>query len=153
MQLSSLVCHKTSTVVITGPGARPLPTFCTTTKRLTGFMYLGALGFPGGSDGKESAYNTGEPGSTPGSGRCSGEGNSNPFHYSCLQNSMDGEAWWTTVHVVAKSQTWLSNEHFEYSDCPPSCYFLFLFFSLLFLIWMKIILKIVSKFLWPLLKQ
>ena len=50
------------------------------------------LDFPGGSDGKESAYNAGNPGSIPGSGR-SGEGNDNPLQYSCLENPMDGEAW------------------------------------------------------------
>ena len=38
-----------------------------------------------------------------------GEGNGNPLQYSCLENAMDGGAWWSTVHGVAKSQTWLSN--------------------------------------------
>ena len=55
--------------------------------------------------GKEFACNTGvtgDMGSTPGSGRFSGGGNGNPFHYSCLENSMDREAWWVTVHGVAK---------------------------------------------------
>ena len=47
------------------------------------------MGFPGGSDGKESACNAGDPGSIPGSGRFPGEGNSNPLLYSCLENSMD----------------------------------------------------------------
>ena len=36
------------------------------------------------------------------SGRFSGEGKGNPFQYSCLGNSMDREAWWATVHGVAK---------------------------------------------------
>ena len=49
--------------------------------------------FPGGSDGKASAYNAGDPGSIPGSGRSSGEGNGNPLQYSCLENPMDGGAW------------------------------------------------------------
>ena len=49
--------------------------------------------FPGGSDGKVSAYNVGDPGSIPGSGRSSGEGNGNPLQYSCLENPMDGGAW------------------------------------------------------------
>ena len=48
-------------------------------------------------------------GSIPGSGRSPGEGNGNPFEYSCLEDPMDGGAWWATVHRVAKSQTWLSN--------------------------------------------
>ena len=44
------------------------------------------LGFPGGSDAKASARNAGDPGSIPGSGRSSGEGNGNPLHHSCLEN-------------------------------------------------------------------
>ena len=62
-------------------------------------------GFPGGSDGKASAYNVGDLGSIPESGRSSREGNGNPLQYSCLENSMDREAWQTTVYKVAKSQT------------------------------------------------
>ena len=62
------------------------------------------LGFPGGSDGKESACNAGDLGSVPGSERSPGEGNGNPLQYSCLENSMDRGAWQVTVHGVAKSQ-------------------------------------------------
>jgi len=51
--------------------------------------------FPGGSDGKASACNAGDLGLIPGSGRSPGEGNRNPRQYSCLENSMDGGAWWT----------------------------------------------------------
>ena len=50
------------------------------------------------SDGKESACNTGDPGSTPGSERSLGEGNVNPLQYSCLENPMDSRAWRATVH-------------------------------------------------------
>ena len=50
--------------------------------------------FPGGSDGK--ACNVEDPGSIPGLGRSPGEGNGNPLQYSCLENSMDGGAWWAT---------------------------------------------------------
>ena len=50
--------------------------------------------FPGGSDGKESAYNARHLGSIPGSGRSTGEGNGKPLQYSCLENSMDRGAWW-----------------------------------------------------------
>ena len=64
------------------------------------------LGFLGGSDGKESACDVGDPGSVLGLGRSPGKGNSNPLQYSCLENLMDGGAWWATVHRVAKSQTW-----------------------------------------------
>ena len=49
--------------------------------------------FPGGSDGKASAYNVGGPDSIPGSGRSSGEGDGNPLQYSCLENPMGGGAW------------------------------------------------------------
>ena len=60
--------------------------------------------FPGGSDGKASAYNVGDPGSIPGSGRSPGEGNGNSLQYSCLVNFMDRGAWQGTVHGVTKSQ-------------------------------------------------
>ena len=69
------------------------------------------IGFPGGSDGKESVYNAGDLGLTPESGRSPGEGNGNPFPYSCLKNSMDREAWWATVYGAAKSRTQLSDFH------------------------------------------
>ena len=49
--------------------------------------------FPGGPDGKASAYNAGDPGLIPGSRRSPGERNGNPLQYSCLENSMDGGAW------------------------------------------------------------
>ena len=65
--------------------------------------------FPGGSDGKTSAYNAGDPGSIPGSGRSPGEGNGNPLQYSCLENPMDGGARQATVHGVAKNRTRLSD--------------------------------------------
>ena len=45
--------------------------------------HLYTFDFPGGSDGKASAYNAGDPGSIPGSGRSPGEGNGNPLQYSC----------------------------------------------------------------------
>ena len=66
--------------------------------------------------GKASACNAGDLGSIPGSGRSPGERHGNPLQYSCLENPMDGGAWRTTVHRVAKSQTRLS-------------YFTFTFFS------------------------
>ena len=67
------------------------------------------MDFPGSSDGKASAYNAGDLGSIPGSGRSPGEGNGNPLQYSCLENPMDGGAWKATVHGVAKSRTRLSD--------------------------------------------
>ena len=50
-------------------------------------------GFPGGSDGKVSAYNVGDLGSIPGSGKSSGEENGNPLQYSCLENPVYRGAW------------------------------------------------------------
>ena len=61
--------------------------------------------FPGGSDGKESACNAGDPGSIPRSGKSPGEGNGNPLQYSCLENPMDREAWQATAYGVAKNWT------------------------------------------------
>ena len=49
--------------------------------------------FPGGSEGKGSAYNVGDLGSIPGLGGSPGEGNGNPLQYSCLENPMDGGTW------------------------------------------------------------
>ena len=61
------------------------------------------MGFPGGSEGKESAGTAGDSGLTPGSGRSPGEGNVYPLHSSCQENPMDQGAWWATVHEVTKS--------------------------------------------------
>ena len=72
------------------------------------------MGFPGSSVGEASAYNAEDPGSIPELGRYPGEGNGNPFQYSCLENSTDRGAWQATVHRVAKSQTWLSKFHFHF---------------------------------------
>ena len=69
------------------------------------------MGFPGGSDGKESDCNAGDPSLNPESGRSSGEGNGNPLKYFCLENSMDRGAWRTTVHEVTESWPQLSNFH------------------------------------------
>ena len=72
-------------------------------------LYKWYLGFPGGSDGKESTCNARDLGLIPGSGRFPGEGHDNPLQYSCLENFMDGGAWRTIVHGVAKSWTQLSD--------------------------------------------
>ena len=66
-------------------------------------------GLPCGSDGKESACSVGDLGSISGFERSPGVGNGNILQYSCLENSMDREAWWVTVHGVTKSQTLLSD--------------------------------------------
>ena len=62
---------------------------------------------PGGWDGRESACNAGDLGSIPESGRPHEEENGYPLQYSCLENSVDREAWQAAVHEVTKSQTGL----------------------------------------------
>ena len=81
------------------------------------------------SEVKVSACNAGDLGSIPGSGRFPGEGNGNSLQYSCLENPMDGGAWWATVHRVAKSRTRLrdfTSRHFSLSLqgslCPGDCF-------------------------------
>ena len=64
---------------------------------------------PGGSNGKETALNAGEPGSIPGSARSPGDGNGNPLQCSCLENPMDRKAWRAPVHGVTENQTLLSD--------------------------------------------
>ena len=73
------------------------------------------LGFPGGSDSKASVYNAGDPGSIPGLGRSTEEGNGSPLQYSCLENPMDSGAWQATFHRVAKSRTQLSDFTFTFT--------------------------------------
>ena len=66
-------------------------------------------GPPGGPEVKASACNVGDVGSIPGSERSPGERNGNPLQYSCLDNPMDGGAWWATVNGVPKGRTRLSD--------------------------------------------
>ena len=72
-------------------------------------LCLNKWDFPGGSDGKESACNAGDPGLIPGLSRSPGEGSGYPLQYSCLENSMDRGAWQVAVHGVKNSWTQLSN--------------------------------------------
>jgi len=68
------------------------------------------LGFPGGTVIKNMPTNAGkgrDMGSILGLGRSPGRGHGNPFQYSCLENSMDRGAWWTIIHAIEKSWTWL----------------------------------------------
>ena len=62
-------------------------------------------GFPGGSDGKESACNTGDPGSIPGLGRSLEGERGNPLQYSCLENPIDRGAWWATGHRAPQGRS------------------------------------------------
>ena len=61
------------------------------------------IGFPGGSDGKESACSAGDWGLIPELGRSPGDGNGYPLQYSCLENSMDRGDWQATVHELKES--------------------------------------------------
>ena len=67
------------------------------------------MGFPVGSDGKDSACNAGGLGSILGLGRYPGEGNGYPLQYSCLEDSLERGAWWATANGITKSQTWLND--------------------------------------------
>ena len=71
---------------------------------LSYFLVLSVTGFPGGSDGKESAHNVGDLGLISGSSRSPGEGNGCPLQCSCLESPMDRGAWWAAVHGVTKSR-------------------------------------------------
>ena len=89
---------------------------CSTPTQALGFSSLRGLeklwtvsrGFPGGSDGKESACHAGGPGLILGLGRSPGEGNGNPLQYSCLENPIDRGGQRATVRGVAESRTRLS---------------------------------------------
>ena len=71
--------------------------------------------FPGGSEVKASAGNAGDLGLLPGSRRSPGEGNGHPLQYCCLENPIDGGAWWATIYRVTKSRTRLSDFTFTFS--------------------------------------
>ena len=72
---------------------------------LSAVYFNSIVGFPGGSDGKESACNAEDPVSIPGLGRSPAEGNGYPLQYSFLENSMDRGAWQATIHGDTKSRT------------------------------------------------
>ena len=74
------------------PGLHSYPFRYVLASQLICWVISWFMDFPGGSDGKASAYNAGDPGSIPGLGRSSGEGNGNPLQYSCLDNPTDGGA-------------------------------------------------------------
>ena len=89
------------------------------------------LGFPGGSDGKESACNVADPGSNPGLERFPGKGHHNSLQYSCLQNAIDRGAWWAIVHGVTESGTteWQTLPEREgRNQLPTLCYFSWVIF-------------------------
>ena len=75
----------------------------------TCLLFLQRLGFPSGSDGKESACYREDSGSIPGLGRSPGGGHGYPFQYSCLENRTNRGAWQAMVHGITKSTTRLSD--------------------------------------------
>ena len=79
---------------------------CEVTPHCSFYLYFSSnLHFPHGSDGKESTCSVRDLGSIPGLGRAPGGGHDNPLQYSCLENSMDREAWW-----AANSSPWSCKE-------------------------------------------
>ena len=72
-------------------------------------------GFPGSSDGKETACNAGDSGSIPGSGRALGGGHSNPLQYSCMKNPMDRGAWQATqsIRLQRVGLNWSDSAHIQ----------------------------------------
>ena len=74
------------------------------------------MGFPGGSDGKESTGNAGDLASVPVSGRSPGDGNGNPLQYPCLEYPVDRGAWRATAHRVAESDTTAQLTHKAVGD-------------------------------------
>ena len=77
-------------------------------------------GFPGGTEVKTSAYNVGDLGSIPGSGRSHGEGNGNPLQYSCLENPMDRGALWAIVHGSQRvGHNWATSLSDDLIRCGP----------------------------------
>ena len=92
---------------------------------------------------KVSACNTGDPGSIPGLGRSSGEGNGNPLQYYCLENPRDGGAWQGTVHGIAKSRTRLSG----FFNTQP-CFYCWIQLNIIFFLKKYYLIGYVESQLW-----
>ena len=85
-------------------------------------LILSTEGFPGVSEGKKSARNTGDPDSKSGFGNSPGEGKGNSLQSPCLENPTDrGRDWRATVHGVAESRTQLSDKHFHFHCLMTHC--------------------------------
>ena len=100
-------------------------------KQVEELLYM-SLDFPSSSNGKESACSVGDLGSIPGLERTPGEGHGNPLQYSCLDNSMDREAWramesqrvwhnwasntFTFICVIREIMNW-NRQHFHFHIC------------------------------------
>ena len=75
---------------------------------------MSSLGFPGGSVGKETVCNAGDPDLIPGTGRFPGGEHGNPLQYSCLGHPRG--AWWTTVHGVSEELGTTESAHTHISS-------------------------------------
>ena len=93
--------------------ATNISTLVSSDRKALGFYYLQGkeMGFPNGSDDKESLCNARDPCPVPEWGRSPGEGNGNPLQYSCLESSMDRGAWQAIVDGVTDSRTQMSDQH------------------------------------------
>ena len=100
-------------------------------RQIDRLYYLHINIFPGSSEVKASAWNAGDPGSIPVSGRSPGERNGNPLQSSCLENPMNRGAWWATVHGVEKSRTRLSDFTFTFHTYITVLYVLYSYMYLL----------------------
>ena len=88
------------------------------------------MDFPCSWVGKKSACNAGDLGLIPGLGRSLGEGNGNPFQYSCLENPMDRGAWQSTVYEVSRvGYNWATNHAYTIYFCPFICWWAFKLFQ------------------------
>ena len=101
---TSGVCHFKECFERDFPGGPTVKTLHSQGRESDSVPGQGTGGFPGGSDGKESACNVGDLGSIPGWGRSPGGRHGNSLQYPCLENPMDRGVSWATVHGVAKSQ-------------------------------------------------
>ena len=95
-------------MIITHPGGLQSRA-CDFLEKKTIFIFMASQVVPVIKNPPANTGDSSDMDSIPGSGRFSGLGNGNPFQYSCLENSMDRGAWWTTVHRFAKSRTQLSD--------------------------------------------
>ena len=83
------------------------------------YPFRGTKGSPLGTDVKENVCNVGDPSLIPGSGRSSGGGHGNPLQYSCLENSMDRGAWWSTVHGSQRVRQCRETDIFTFRGTRP----------------------------------
>ena len=88
------------------PQIHALEDSCWAFQKAFGLLFGGILVLVQASQVKNLPANSGDSGSFPGLGI---KGNGHLLQYSCLENSMDGEVWWATVHGVETSWTWLSD--------------------------------------------